>query len=302
MAMIFEAGPEDDVPLQASRDLDGTPVEDAEGLAVGTVFGALAEAATGLLRYLDLQMESRPRHVLVPIGHTRIAHRRGRLRVKLKAANRNDLEEIPAFDPEADDLSGDFQEDLLDAFSRVYYGERYYAHPAYDHSALFAGEHPISYEAEDPAAGAGEPESHPAPSPLAPLSALPGYRVAAGEPDIRGWTVVAAGGAALGTVEELIVEAGAGKVRYVAVTTGDGRPPALLPIGFLGIDRSEGTVHAPALAAADLAALPRHRPDEALTRAGEDAIHQALARAMAGPRRFHRPDFRGGAADPADDA
>jgi hypothetical protein len=303
MPMIFEMGPEDNIPLQSSRDLNGTPVEDAEGLPIGAVFGALAEADTGLLRYLDLALTEEPRHVLVPIGHTRVAHRRGRLRVKLKAANRSDLSEIPSFDSEAEPLGDGFEHDLLEAFSRVYYGERYYAHPAYDHSSLYAGEHPIHHEGEPPVPEAAPPappaEEDAATTRLRPLGRLEGYRVAPGEPDIRGWTVVSDGRAPIGRVEELIVDPDAGKVRYVAVATDDPEPaPVLLPIGFLELHTEEHTVQAPALDAAALASLPRHDPERPLDRAQEDALRSALARCTAGARRFRRPDFR---AAPPDD-
>ena len=50
---------------------------------------------------------------------------------------------------------------------------------------------------------------------LAPLGDTTEYRVAAGLPDVRGWTVVGGDGAVIGRVVELLVDRQAGRVRYL---------------------------------------------------------------------------------------
>ncbi|HEX5759384.1 MAG TPA: PRC-barrel domain-containing protein [Thermoanaerobaculia bacterium] len=52
---------------------------------------------------------------------------------------------------------------------------------------------------------------------VTPLSQLPGHRVAEGDPDVRGWEVVANDGRAVGRVRDLLVDVGAMKVRYLDV-------------------------------------------------------------------------------------
>ena len=52
---------------------------------------------------------------------------------------------------------------------------------------------------------------------LAHLNELDDYKVADGEPDIRGWTVKSADGREIGEVEDLLVDCGAMEVRYLEV-------------------------------------------------------------------------------------
>ena len=72
MATLYGPGPAQPEPLRPLSDLAGTPVDDVEGQSAGTVYGALAEAETGLVRYFDVALPDGDRHVLVPIGHARL--------------------------------------------------------------------------------------------------------------------------------------------------------------------------------------------------------------------------------------
>ncbi len=54
-------------------------------------------------------------------------------------------------------------------------------------------------------------------SPLTPLRELHGYRVVAGDPDVRGWGVLGADGRRIGEVEDLLVDTAALRVRYLEV-------------------------------------------------------------------------------------
>ena len=56
---------------------------------------------------------------------------------------------------------------------------------------------------------------------VVPLDELRGYEVARGEPDVRGWDVIAGDGRRIGEVDELLVDAAAKKVRFLDVTVDD---------------------------------------------------------------------------------
>ena len=53
---------------------------------------------------------------------------------------------------------------------------------------------------------------------VVPLDELRDYEIARGEPDIRGWEVIAGDGGRIGEVDELLVDAEARKVRFLDVT------------------------------------------------------------------------------------
>ncbi|MGH7464189.1 MAG: hypothetical protein ACREK1_03375, partial [Longimicrobiales bacterium] len=196
--------------LRAVPDLQGVRVEDASGIGVGVLFGALAEADTGLLRYVDLELETLDRHVLVPIGHARVHEgQREEPCIRLRAALLEQLEQVPPFATDVDHIDDPFERALLEAYGRTFHGERYYAHPAYDHSGIYVGEHPIV------SGDAAEAE------PLSRLSYLSGWRVASGEPDIRGWPLQLAGDGSRLEVIDLIIDTAAERVRYVVVPTPD---------------------------------------------------------------------------------
>jgi hypothetical protein len=57
----------------------------------------------------------------------------------------------------------------------------------------------------------------PAQSHATPLRNLRGYRIADGDPDVRGWEVVGGDGRRIGSVNDLLVDTAEGKVRYLDV-------------------------------------------------------------------------------------
>lgn len=266
------------MPFRAVRDLAGSPVADAGGQSIGAIYGALAEADTGLIRYFDLSLEEHPRHVLVPIGHARVHEPEGQPAVRLRAAVLGDLLEIPIYDPDTP-LDADAEHDLLVAHGRCFYGERYYAHPAYDHTGMYAGVHEVVTRTADVGDG------------LASLRQLAGVRFAAGASDPRGWPLVGEVDTLLGTVDDLIVDTRSGQVRYLVVhRAGDGQA-VLLPVGFILLEHPAHRAHAPGILAEDLSALPPYAGG-GVDRPSEEAVRSALVRRLLPARRHVLPDFR----------
>jgi len=279
-ARIYGPGPDEPFALRPVPDLAGTEVFDVEGKHAGTVYGSLVDAASGLIRYIDLALADSNHHVLVPIGHTRLRPDHDEL--ELRAATIRDLQQIPTYEPHQP-LDGEYQRRLLAAHGRLFHGERYYAHPAYDHGGLYAGEHPIVHDD----AGA-EPLS-----PLRRLSEIEEYDVAGGEPDIRGWPLVDTNGRRAGTIEDLLFDPDEKKVRY-ALLRPQGQPTAPLtpiPVGLLEIAGDTQEVHTPTLSRDDLQALPPYYPGH-FNRPEEDLVLQTIATRLAGPRHYDRPDFK----------
>ncbi|MBR9990203.1 MAG: hypothetical protein KFH98_10625 [Gemmatimonadetes bacterium] len=278
---LGEAPADDAAVLRSVGDLRGVRVEDASGLLVGTLWGALAEAETGLLRYVDLELDSMDRHILVPIGHARVlAEDPDGPCIQLRAALLEQLEQVPPFAAESAHIDDPYERALLEAYGRTFSGERYYAHPAYDHSGIYVGEHPV-------VSGDSSPSSS-----LSRLSYLTGWRVASGETDIRGWPLVLAGDGARLEVGDLIVDTEAESVRYVVVPLPEDQGARLIPIGFLRVDATAKKVVAEGFTAEDVAGLPAY-DGGGVTRVAEDALNAALRRTFAGARRYLLPDFRG---------
>jgi hypothetical protein len=278
------AEPADDagetVVLRPVRDLGGLDVDDSTGIPVGKLFGSLIEADTGLVRYVDLELATLNRHVLVPIGHARVRDEKTGHSIRLRAALLEDLEQIPPFPADLSHVDDPFERALLEAYGRTFHGERYYAHPAYDHDGLYVGEHPV--------VGTGEP----ADETLIRLAYLPGWRIAEGEPDIRGWPLVLEQDRSL-TVRDLIVQPSAEKVRYVVLAGPADDVARLLPVGFLSVDAAAQLVWAPGLTAEDVAALPAY-DGGGVHREQEDRLNTVLRRRLNGRRRYALPDYRTG--------
>jgi hypothetical protein len=84
---------------------------------------------------------------------------------------------------------------------------------------------------------------------VVPLEELRDREVAPGEPDVRGWEVIAGDGTRLGEVDELLVDGKAGEVRFLDVTVdeelaGDSATTQhlLVPVGSARLDEREDQV------------------------------------------------------------
>jgi uncharacterized protein (TIGR02271 family) len=104
---------------------------------------------------------------------------------------------------------------------------------------------------------------------LVPLHRLEEFKIAEGSADVRGWEVVAADGATIGTVGEMLVDTTAMEVRYLVVKLGAGWAGAAaagavnVPVREARIDSAGGRVYLNTLSTSDLRLLaqPGGGPD-----------------------------------------
>jgi hypothetical protein len=292
MARLYGPGPTDPPPLVSTTDLAGLRTTDVEDRPVGALFGTLSDQTSGLIRYLDVALDGADRHVLVPIGHSRIDTEAVPPRVRLRAATYEDLLAVPEYDPAATPVDLEYHARLLKAHGQLFYGARYYAHPAFDHSALYAGPTPIVVG--DP--GAGEPVDSSGEGPgerdrrVRPLSALAGYRFEGR--DLRGRPVQDGRGERVGEVADVLVDPPQREARYAVIQLEDLGRPTALPVGYLeAADDGDGLV-VRLLTRDDIRVLPPY--EDGLTREDENRIQAAIEGRLAGERYFQRVDFRRG--------
>ena len=102
---------------------------------------------------------------------------------------------------------------------------------------------------------------------VVPLDQLDDYKVAEGDPDVRGWEVVASDGRKIGEVDQLLVDTAAMKVRYldvdvdndlVAGATDASDRHVLIPIGYARLDEGSDRVIVDQLASGDVVGLPEY--------------------------------------------
>ena len=98
---------------------------------------------------------------------------------------------------------------------------------------------------------------------VAPLDELDDYKVADGNPDVRGWEVLGSDGQRIGEVDELLVDTVARKVRYLDVkvsnqvlNTGEDRH-ILIPIGYARLEHDD-QIFVEALSASTIAMIPAY--------------------------------------------
>lgn len=299
MAQLYGPAPGGPPPLVMTSDLAGLRASDVEDRPVGELVATLSEKSTGMIRYLDLELARTAKHVLIPIGHARIHTAGLRPRVRLRAATYEDLLGIPDYAPGDTELDLEYHERLLESHGRLFYGSHYYAHPSFDHLAMFAGDSPVLAEP-------GEPELDEAElTAVQPLSQLKGARADSATRALHGRPATDSAGEAVGEVADMLVEPATGTVRYVVIRLPE--PPRLivLPIGYLQDPEAGATDGRPAagpddralrpvvlhgLAAEDASLLPAF--EGTLTRRDENRVRAAVEGLLGGQRTFQRPDFR----------
>lgn len=289
MARLYGPGPGDPPALVPTHDLAGLRTTDVEDRPVGELYGTLSDGPSGLIRYLDVELQGADKHVLVPIGHTRIDTDGLQPRVRLRAATYEDLLAVPAYNPDTPEVDPAFQERVMSVFGQMFYGERYYAHPSFDHSAVYAGDSPIVPPDGQGAVGADADTG--AAQPLLLLSHW-GGRPAQPHGDLVGRPVDDAAGEAAGEVADLLVEVAAKRVRYAVIDLVSPARQTVVPIGYLRTAEDGDKLVTRGLTLDDLRILPAY--DGPLTREQENRIHATLEGRLTGERYFQRPDFRAG--------
>lgn len=102
---------------------------------------------------------------------------------------------------------------------------------------------------------------------VVPLDQLDDFKVAEGDPDVRGWEVVGSDGRKIGEVDQLLVDTAAMKVRYldvdvdndlVAGATDSSDRHVLIPIGYARLDEESDRVIVDQLASSDVVGLPEY--------------------------------------------
>lgn len=117
---------------------------------------------------------------------------------------------------------------------------------------------------------------------VVPLGQLDDFRVAEGEPDVRGWEVLASDGRKIGEVDELLVDTAAMKVRYLdvdvddAMVAGGADRHVLIPIGYARLEEDRDCVMVDALASADLGTVPSYDQGP-LTRDFETSVRESFS-------------------------
>lgn len=210
-------------PLAGSaHDIRGWEVRTlVDDVAVATVSDLLLDDE-GLVRWLDLALAGR--HVLLPAGQAR-AEADARL-VRLPGLTASQLRLLPIYDPAAEPPAAAGQAQLLAAYA----------------AALLRETQPVN-----------EP---PPVAPVVPLASLPDFKVAAGDPDPRGWALVGPGGERLGRVEELLVDPRLLCARYLIGSLGDDGRAVRVPLAHARVDREARLVSLDRVTMDSLAELP----------------------------------------------
>lgn len=99
---------------------------------------------------------------------------------------------------------------------------------------------------------------------VVPLDQLSDFKVADGDPDVRGWEVVASDGRKIGEVEQLLIDRTAMKVRYLDVDLdndlleNDRDRHILVPIGYARLDEGSDRIMVDSLASTDVVNVPAY--------------------------------------------
>lgn len=132
--------------------------------------------------------------------------------------------------------------------------------------------------------------SPPSASRIVPLSDLHTHKIASGDPDVRGWPVVAGDGRTVGRVDGLLVDTAAMRVRYLDVILdlgpAAGERHVLIPVGFVRLGGSEDQVYVEGLRSEEAALLPAYDGGE-VTREAEAALRARFDRNAYDESRFY---------------
>lgn len=116
---------------------------------------------------------------------------------------------------------------------------------------------------------------------VVPLDELDDYKVAEGDPDVRGWEVISSDGTTIGEVSQLLVDRSAMKVRYLdvdlrndALEGADRDRHILVPIGYARLHEEDDQVLIDQMDSTRIRALPAYAR-EPVTREFEATLVKA---------------------------
>lgn len=258
-----------------TRDLRRWEVRDRRGdTRLGTVQDLLVDD-DGHTRYLDVEVEGRGEHVLMPPGHVE-ASRQGNV-LYTEGLSREALDRLPAYDGDPSHVDREQERRLHAAYDEAYGESGYFDRP--------------EYRGRDWSAREGrEPRGE-----LAALTDLDDFKIASDEPDPRGWQVVDAGGQQLGTVRHLIGDPGVMRVRYLAIAPSEREAEhgeRLVPAGYADLDRDRREVRVDALSPERLAVLPRWEPGRPVDVATARRSEESLSSGYRAETEHHHPRYR----------
>ena len=127
---------------------------------------------------------------------------------------------------------------------------------------------------------------------IVPLDQLDDFEIAEGDPDVRGWTVMSSDGRKIGEVDNLLIDVGVMKVRYLDVDIDDDlllddeERHILIPIGYARLDANDDQIFVDELESTRLTDAPVYRR-EPVTREYETSLrgyYDSLGRGRAAER------------------
>ena len=127
---------------------------------------------------------------------------------------------------------------------------------------------------------------------IVPLDQLDDFEIAEGDPDVRGWTVMSSDGRKIGEVDNLLIDVGVMKVRYLDVDIDDDlllddeERHILIPIGYARLDANDDQIFVDELESTRLTDAPVYRR-EPVTREYETSLRgysDSLGRGRAAER------------------
>lgn len=257
----LSASPDDVLPV-VPFDLRGWSVVTlVDDQVVGKVHDLLLDEH-GTPRYLDVDLGRLRKHVLLPVGQAR-ADRSRRL-VWVPGLSQSQFDEIPAYHHDLARVDRGYESALVAAYVSAYAGGDSRPRPPYAGAVYGPSELEDHLRAERP--------------PLEPLSRMEGYDVARDDPDPRGWPIRLTDGTTIGTVDDLVVDTRALKVRYLVCLAGGetfdlSTPPdrILVPIGYARLDEDDRSIRLDLPSERLLAEMPTYDPDELASLLDADA-------------------------------
>lgn len=242
--------PEDISPraeLLRTRDFIGRDVLDSKTEKIGTVSELLLDRRRGDVRFLAVNLGMFQKHVLIPVEQMEM----NADVLVLRQWRREQLKALPAYQADSP-----LTPEVLEEMERA---------------------HPRFYGDQERIAALGSADS----GRIVPLRDAKDFKLAKGDPDLRGWNVFGADGERVGTVADLLVDPAAMKIQYLNVDVLDDLfqlkedRHVLIPTDAVDLRERGQDIWVQNLSAAEVARLPAYIGG-AVDPAIEGTIHDAF--------------------------